>query len=328
LDHIIGLDVVLANGTQIYTDNATYPDIFYAMRGAGDSFGIVTYFYMATEEAPSSVVYFTAGLASSLSDVDVVTAGFENLQNFSLNSELMSDNLTFGMYTDSGGSFSLSGWCMSCDIAQFNSTVFPVMLKGFTYSSTIVKSQDWITALTNLASPEPLKQPLGSAYTLYDTFYAKSLVSKNTEPLTTDAIQSFWSYIIANQGKGPFYSIINLYGGLYSAINTPSPDSSAYSDRDALWVFQNFGYTANNLPPYDEAITPLVDGLNDAVTNAQPGGNFTAYLNYVDPDLTPTQAAQEYYGTETYNKLLGIKIDVDPAFVFWNPQAIGLSPVL
>jgi hypothetical protein len=51
-------------------------------------------------------------------------------------------------------------------------------------------------------------------------------------------------------------------------------------------------------------------------------------LNYVDPDLTPTQAAQEYYGTETYNKLLGIKIDVDPAFVFWNPQAIGLSPAL
>jgi FAD/FMN-containing dehydrogenase len=140
LDHIIGLDVVLANGTQIYTDNATYPDIFYAMRGAGDSFGIVTYFYMATEEAPSSVVYFTAGLASSLSDVDVVTAGFENLQNFSLNSELMSDNLTFGMYTDSSGSFSLSGWCMSCDIAQFNSTVFPAMLKGFTYSSTTVES--------------------------------------------------------------------------------------------------------------------------------------------------------------------------------------------
>jgi FAD/FMN-containing dehydrogenase len=62
LDHIIGLDVVLANGTQIYTDATSYPDIFYAMRGAGDSFGIVTYFHMATEKAPASVVYFTAGL--------------------------------------------------------------------------------------------------------------------------------------------------------------------------------------------------------------------------------------------------------------------------
>ncbi len=328
LDTIVGLDVILANGTQIHASSDCYPDIFYAMKGAGDAFGIVTYFYLQTQPAPASVVYFTANLASSLQDVETVTSGFEQLQNLALTSPLITPNITFGMYTDSGGSYSISGWCMECDATVFSSSVFPAMLAGFPGAVPTVKEQEWIDALANLASPQPLTQPLGHKYTLHDTFYAKSLVSKNAHPLTTTAIRAFWSYIIANRGKGPFYSIINLYGAPGSAINAPSPDSSTYSDRDALWVFQNYGYTANSQPPYDPAITQLVDGLNDAVENAQPDGDFSAYLNYVDPDLSPMVAAEEYYGATTYNKLLDIKTQVDPTFVFWNPQAIGNSVAL
>jgi hypothetical protein len=39
-------------------------------------------------------------------------------------------------------------------------------------------------------------------------------------------------------------------------------------------------------------------------------------------------AAEEYYGKETYYKLLKIKMDVNPAFVFWNPQAVGNAAAL
>jgi hypothetical protein len=328
LDHIVALDVVLANGTQIHTTETDYPDTFYAMRGAGDSFGIVTYLYFQTEPAPSSVIYFTAGLTAALKDVDVVTSAFENLQNYALTSPDITTNVTFGMYTDSGGSFSISGWCMDCDLDVFKTTVFPAMLKSFPSPTPSVSKLGWIDALTTLASPDPLAEPLGSDYTKHDTFYAKSLVVKNEEPLTAAAIRSFWSYIIANQGKGPFFSIINLYGGPNSQINVPTSNSSAYSDREALWVFQNYGYTANHHPPYDPSITPFVDGLNDAITSAQPHGNFTGYLNYVDPDLSPIMAAELYYGADTYDRLLSIKSTVDPGFLFWNPQAVGTAPVL
>lgn len=328
LDHIVGLDVVLANGTYIYTNETSYPDIFFAMRGAGDSFGIVTYLYFQTESAPSSVLYFTAGLTAALQDIDVLTSAFQELQNYSLTSPDVTSNITFGIYTDSSGSLLLRGWCMQCNLDVFQSTVFPAMLQGFPSPSPTVTELGWIDALAALASPDPLAEPLGSGYTLFDTFYAKSLVVKNEEPLTTKAIRSFWSYILANQGKGPFFSIINLYGGPTSQINVPSPNSSAYSDRDALWVFQNYGYTSNHLPPYDPAITQIIDGLNDAVTCAQPNGDFTAYLNYVDPDLSPRMAAELYYGPSTYDRLLWIKADVDPGFLFWNPQAVGTSHFL
>lgn len=117
------------------------------------------------------------------------------------------------------------------------------MLQGFpTPNSADVTSKDWLDSLLFIeggSPPGPLAQPL-SGYNAHDTFYAKSLVTKNATPLTQTAIQSFFNYVI-NTGRTQsesWFSIINLYGGLDSQINTPAVDSAAYSDRDALWVFQ------------------------------------------------------------------------------------------
>ena len=64
-------------------------------------------------------------------------------------------------------------------------------------------------------------------------------------------------------------------------------------------------------------------GLNEAIPNAQPQTNFTAYLNYVDPSYTAAEAHTLYYGDAVYAQLLALKEVYDPARVFWNPQAIG-----
>jgi hypothetical protein len=199
------------------------------------------------------------------------------------------------------------------------------MLNGFpNHTAPNVEKLAWIPALENIGSPVPLAQPLYN-YTQHDTFYAKSIVVHESTPLTAASIRSFWQFILDHQGGLPFFVIINLYGGPGSAINAISPFESAYSDREALWVFQNYGFTANGLLPFDEGIITLIDDLNAAITTPEPTGNFTAYLNYVDPGLDAMAAAELYYGPETYDRLLGIKKELDPGFVFWNPQAIGNS---
>lgn len=42
LDQFVGFRVVLANGTVVSADAKTNPDLFWALRGAGHNFGIIT----------------------------------------------------------------------------------------------------------------------------------------------------------------------------------------------------------------------------------------------------------------------------------------------
>jgi FAD/FMN-containing dehydrogenase len=73
LDSIVALDVVLANGSYITASEKEHPDIFYAMRGAADSFGIITYFYLQTHPAPSSVVTFAANIPAVFDSSSVLS---------------------------------------------------------------------------------------------------------------------------------------------------------------------------------------------------------------------------------------------------------------
>ncbi|RKF54679.1 Berberine bridge enzyme-like 15 [Erysiphe neolycopersici] len=325
IDHIVGMNVILADGQEIFASEDSNPDIFFAMRGASDSIGIATYLYFDTEAAPDSVVYFSVNLAPSLEDLKIVTTGFEQIQRTVLESSLISSQITFNFFLDSSGSFSLNGWCMRCDLQIFRSSILPSMLTGFKYLEIRVELQDWIQALTSSTFPDSLSQPLGGYMKKHDTFYAKSLVVPETNPLTSNAIKSFFEYMNNNRGINNWMSIISLYGGHGSAINNPNPraKSSAYSDRHALWNFQNYGFSLS--PPYNEAITPQVQGMNDVIIRAQPDTKFVGYLNYLDPQLSPDEAADQYYGNSTYNRLLGIKNKIDPNFIFWNPQAVGLA---
>lgn len=137
LDTIVGLDVVLANGVEVHATKTSYPKIFFAMRGAGESFGIVTQFYLQTLPAPAHVLSFSANVGAALKDINTVTTAFKNLQDFSLTSPYLTPNNTFGIYTDSGGACNLRGWCVDCDLDNFNNNVFPAMLKGWTGAASV-----------------------------------------------------------------------------------------------------------------------------------------------------------------------------------------------
>lgn len=311
----------------MHTTSTSYPDLFYAMRGAGDSFGIVTYLYLATEAAPATVLSFSSVLSSNINNINTLTTGFQTLQNYTLNSGKITGDLAFGIYIDTDGTMNLQGWCISCAQTTL-STIITGLVAGFKNPRTTITSYNWINALTAISAPAALTQPLGSAYSSHDTFFAKSITTRNAIPLTAAAIRAYFNTIIANQGEGPWFSIISLYGGPSSAINTPSSSSSSYSDRDSLWTIQNYGYSANSQLPYDSAISTIVNDLESSITNAMPNGGFEAYLNYLDPELTPQTAATLYYGKETYNKLFRLKTVYDPLFTFWNPHAVGNSVAL
>lgn len=226
------------------------------------------------------------------------------------------------MYMDGHG-FTLSGSYFG-QLREFEANIAAELLGGLpTPTASTVESLAWDDFLIIQSGTGSLSTPT-EGYNAHDNFFAKSVTVPEEYPLTKDALRSYFSYMI-NEGKAApasWFSIINLYGGPGSAINDRDVEFAAYSDRSVLWVAQHYMFTdvSKRLPSSSIA---WVEGLNEAMTGAMPNVKFAAYLNYVDPSLSATDAHRLYYGDSLYQKLLGIKRVVDPGNVFWNPQAIG-----
>lgn len=76
LDSIVGLDVILADGSFVHATAERHHEVFFAMRGAADSFGVVTTFYLQTRAAPTSIVTFSANIPDALNDPEKLAVGF------------------------------------------------------------------------------------------------------------------------------------------------------------------------------------------------------------------------------------------------------------
>ena len=174
LDTIVGLDVVLANGSYVHATSTTYPTIYYALRGAADSFGIVTTFHLQTQPAPTTIINYSFSLPNMFASASTLTPTLTHLQSFAQNASVVDRNLGMGIYLDGSG-FSISGTYFG-PLATFNNNIKPEILRTLpTPSTSSVQSVDWIQSLTLLSNGTPLKQPL-TGYNLHDDFFAKSVL--------------------------------------------------------------------------------------------------------------------------------------------------------
>lgn len=212
--------------------------MFQALRGAADSFGIVTSFYLQTQPAPASVVNWSFRIPDMFTSAATSANRFLHIQNFVQNASVVDRNLGLGMYMDGQG-FSISGTYFG-SLTNFNNKIKPELLRGLpTPTSQSATAMTWIQSLTALADGQPLTQPT-TGYNLHDSFFAKSIVVPTSGQLTAATLTSYFDYIIkiGVNSANPWFSIINLYGGPDSQINAKPTSFSAYDDRTALWVIQ------------------------------------------------------------------------------------------
>jgi hypothetical protein len=311
MDQIVGADVVLANGTLVKTTSTAYPDIFWGIRGAADSLGIITTFYLQTRPAPDSVTYFKFSLANVWDSKSTFTNTFLHLQDVAKNASVVDNKVSFGMYLDGYGSYTLSGAYFG-SLEDFNSKVKPELLRTLTVSTTTVSTMDWYNFNVAMSGEKTIKVPL-TGYDLHDNFFAKSITVPESDGVTATALGALFDHL-QNPSDG-YYMIINLYGGPGSAINSKDTEFAAYNDRSSLWVMQNYGLTS--------ASVDFINGINDVIIKAQPQTSFGAYLNYVDPSYDAATAHKLYYGDAVYARLAALKKQIDPQSIFWHPQAIG-----
>ncbi|CAE6458467.1 unnamed protein product [Rhizoctonia solani] len=313
IDRAVRAEVVLANGTVATAAFDRNPDLYWALRGAGPSFGIVTAWTYATLPAPDSIGY-TLTLKPAAGDKEAIINAFNSLSHFQTfaRNALPTWGIALRLVPDGFNklAFQLSGNFYG-SMADFN-TSFQPLLNSIPQAKLTSQQFTWIEALADTAgslstsSPEP-----------YDNFYAKSLMIN--ESVSNSSLASWVDYMYtqgtASNLEVTWFTEVDVYGG---EIARASSNVTSYFNRDAFLTFQFYASAKNLTGLYPSNGLAFVNEMYDAL-KILPGA---AYPNYIDPALSADQWQDQYYGSN-YARLLEIKKEVDPQNVFRFPQSIG-----
>ncbi|KAJ7065270.1 glucooligosaccharide oxidase [Mycena amicta] len=317
LDTIKSATVVLANGTIASASSTVNTDLFWAIRGASPSFGIVTSIEVQTFAAPSSATVFQYGWNSL--NITAASNAITALQTFAatnipaeLGAELVfaAGPSSSHVYMGLTGAYYGSG--------NLTAIIAPYLAKLTKPSWSTITPGSYINSVSTLASPDALNTSTKADSS--DTFYTKSIMTPQGSPMSAAAIKAFVTYM-AVQGFSSdtsWFVEVELYGGSNSAINQVALDSTAFAKRDTLFTLQLYASANSGSLPSDGF--SFVDGMaNSIVANSPANWNYGAYLNYADDQLV--NATTLYYGTH-YSRLQSIKASIDPQNTFRFPVGV------
>ncbi|KAF8713229.1 Berberine and berberine like, partial [Rhizoctonia solani] len=310
IDRAVRAEVVLANGTVATAAFDRNPDLYWALRGAGPSFGIVTAWTYATLPAPNSIGYILT-LKPAAGDKTPILDAFNHFQTFARDA-LPTWGMVLAVVPDGPNklAFEISGNFYG-SMVDFNASFQP-LLNSIPQAELTSQEFTWIEALANTAGSLSTVSP-GP----FDNFYAKSLMVK--ESVSNSSLAGWVDYMYtqgtASDLEVTWFAKVDVYGG---EIARASSNVTSFFNRDAFLTFQFYASAKNLTSPYPASGLNFVSGMHDTLQVSPEA----AYPNYIDPLLSADQWQNQYYGAN-YARLLDIKKAVDPQNVFRFPQSIG-----
>ncbi|OQE31126.1 hypothetical protein PENFLA_c002G05837 [Penicillium flavigenum] len=311
LDHVLEAEVVLANSSIVTASDTQNQDVFWAIKGAAASFGIVTQFKVRTQEVPKGAVQYT--YTFSQGDVfdkvklfkawQSIVAKPNITRNYSTELTIFQDGIVItGSFFGTREEFH--------EFEQDNN--LPIQNQG-----NIAYITNWLALVAHAA--ENYLVSIGGA--LLTSFYSKSVSFTVNELFTEHALVALFTYInSAPKDSQNWWVIFDLEGG---ATNDVPMNATAYAHRDAVMWMQS--YAVVGFEPSTFVARKFLDSLHQVVIENRPPGPLRSYPGYVDPYLENGQMA--YWGSNL-ERLESIKTLIDPKDVFHNPQSVAVNPII
>jgi hypothetical protein len=308
LDHVLEVEVVLANGSIVTASETRHSDIFWAIRGAGASFGIVTEFKIRTEPEPGHAVQYSYTFI--LGDAASRAKLFLDWQRFIANPDLSRKFASLLIVLP--GSIIISGTFFGTK-EEFDAFELETHFPGFN-SSNVLIVQDWLGLLGSWAEQAVLY--IGGG--IPAAFYSKSASFSRERLIPASGVHELFHYLDTASPDGIWVLLFDLEGG---AVNDVPLNATSYAHRDTLFWLQSYVIGIGRV---SSTSVGFLDGINDVIAASLPGKtetmtSFGAYPGVVDPLLPNAQLA--YWGSNL-ERLEAIKEVVDPDDVFHNPQSV------
>lgn len=305
LDHVEEVQVVLADSSIVRASETENPDVFFALKGAGASFGIITEFKVRTQAEPSESVLYSYSIQAG--NAKAKANSFKKWQALISDPALSRKFASQFILSELG--VIITGTYFGPK-AEFDALNITSRLPQKDESVIVLK--DWLGVVSHWAEDVALE--IGGG--IQSNFYAKSVAYTEDDLIPDAAVDKLFEYVDKTDKGTPLWFVIwDLEGG---AINDVAPDATAYGHRDALFYHQ--AYAVNLFGRVNDKIRNFLTGFNKIITDALPGHDLGAYPGYVDPALG--QNGQKAYWRGNLARLEQIKAKVDPKDIFSNPQSV------
>ncbi|MFE9123593.1 FAD-binding oxidoreductase [Streptomyces sp. NPDC007172] len=322
-DSLTSVSLVTADGRKLTASEKQNPDLFWALRGAGNgNFGVVTGLGFRTHEAPQGV---TAYLTWPWRQAQAVIAAWQEWGPDQADEIWSAAHLAGGAGggnpTLTVSAFSLGSYGelqnaldrladragASASSVSLHHTGFQDAMLLYGGCSTFSQAQCHLPGRTPGRSPQGVLQR--ETYAAKSDFFTRAIPAAGIRQLLTGT-QEFTD-IPAADGGGGGTVVLTALGG---AINRVDPGATAFVHRTSRVLAQ---YIASWRPGTSGATQQSwLTRTHDAM---RPYASGAAYQNYPDPALTDWRTA--YYGTAA-PRLAALKKQYDPDRLFDFPQAL------
>jgi FAD/FMN-containing dehydrogenase len=317
-DSLVGARIVLADGRAVDCDEHHDDDLFWALRGGGGSFGVVTELTFRTVPSPNATnlnVSWPVGAAAAVVDAWqrwAPTAPDELAASLKLTTTADVDEpLRVDVYATLLGAESDATGLVDQVVDRVGTSPTSATHQHMSYPET---RRFWAylgvadASVEAAASTLPADQPhLASKSEFFE------------RPLPAEAIDALIERFARDRVPGESRELDFMpWAGAYNRV---PPAATAFVHRDQLFQLKH---------------AAVVDADETAATKASahrwvarswatvhPWGSGHVFQNFADPDLEDW--ARAYYGAN-YGRLVRVKTRYDPSNFFRFHQSIGLGP--
>jgi len=301
IDNLLEVDMVLADGSFVTASKDSHPDLFWAVRGGGGNFGVVTSFLF---QAHPAKMVFAGPIFWDAKDAKKVMATYRDF---------------IGKAPEELGLFvGLKTVPPTDPFPQEHWNKRACALVG-AFNAPIADGQKLVASLLEKL-PVPLfnwmgEMPWTAINSLFDPFFPKGLQwywkGDFVKTLPDEAIDAHIAHAL--QAPTPF-CVMHLYP-IDGAVRRVGKDATPWGARDASWSMVIAGVSRD--PRDAEALKRWGRAYWKAVHRFNMEGG---YINFMDADETDNRVELSY--GDNYRRLAAIKAKYDPDNLFRVNQNI------